>query len=244
MIEFIQMIHWGAVFQIILIDILLGGDNAIIIALACRNLEKSQRIKGILWGTVGAIVMRVILIAFAMSLLLIPYLKIIGAILLLWIGVKLLVPQEEHHEVKASSSIWGAVRTILIADLVMSFDNVIAIAGAAQNTADGHEMFYVIFGLLVSVPIIIWGSALVLKLMDRFPWVVLFGAGLLGWIAGSLIVGDVAFKNLFFDGETAPKTVKYAAEIIGAICVVGFGLLLAKRQKAKTAAKTEVVAES
>ena len=244
MIEFIQMIHWGAVFQIILIDILLGGDNAIIIALACRNLEKSQRIKGILWGTVGAIVMRVILIAFAMSLLLIPYLKIIGAILLLWIGVKLLVPQEEHHEVKASSSIWGAVRTILIADLVMSFDNVIAIAGAAQNTADGHEMFYVIFGLLVSVPIIIWGSALVLKLMDRFPWVVLFGAGLLGWIAGSLIVGDVAFKNFFFDGETAPKTVKYAAEIIGAIFVVGFGLLLAKRQKAKTAAKTEVVAES
>lgn len=244
MMEFIQMIHWGAVFQIILIDILLGGDNAIIIALACRNLEKSQRIKGILWGTVGAIIMRVILIAFAMSLLLIPYLKIIGAILLLWIGVKLLVPQEEHHEVKASSSIWGAVRTILIADLVMSFDNVIAIAGAAQNTADGHEMFYVIFGLLVSVPIIIWGSALVLKLMDRFPWVVLFGAGLLGWIAGSLIVGDVAFKNFFFDGETAPKTVKYAAEIIGAIFVVGFGLLLAKRQKAKNAAKTEVVAES
>lgn len=244
MIEFIQMIHWGAVFQIILIDILLGGDNAIIIALACRNLEKSQRIKGILWGTVGAIVMRVILIAFAMSLLLIPYLKIIGAILLLWIGVKLLVPQEEHHEVKASSSIWGAVRTILIADLVMSFDNVIAIAGAAQNTADGHEMFYVIFGLLVSVPIIIWGSALVLKLMDRFPWVVLFGAGLLGWIAGSLIVGDVAFKNFFFDGETAPKTVKYAAEIIGAIFVVGFGLLLAKRQKAKAASKTEVVAKS
>ena len=195
MIEFIQMIHWGAVFQIILIDILLGGDNAIIIALACRNLEKSQRIKGILWGTAGAIIMRVILIAFAMSLLLIPYLKIIGAILLLWIGIKLLVPQDEHHDVKASGNVWGAVKTILIADLVMSFDNVIAIAGAAQNTADGHQMFYVIFGLLVSVPIIIWGSALVLKLIDRFPWVVIFGAGLLGWIAGSLIVGDVAVKE-------------------------------------------------
>jgi YjbE family integral membrane protein len=233
MIEFIQLIHWGAVFQIILIDILLGGDNAIIIALACRNLEKSQRIKGILWGTAGAIFLRVILIAFAMSLLLIPYLKIIGAILLLWIGVKLLIPQEEHHEVKGSASLWGAVKTILIADLVMSFDNVIAIAGAAQNTADGHEMFYVIFGLLVSVPIIIWGSALVLKLIDRFPVVVIFGAALLGWIAGSLVIGDVAFKDFFFGGEAAPAVVKYTAEIIGALFVVGLGLLLAKKQKNK-----------
>ena len=231
MIEFIQMIHWGAVFQIILIDILLGGDNAIIIALACRNLEQGQRVKGILWGTAGAIIMRVILIAFAMSLLLIPYLKIIGAILLLWIGIKLLVPQDEHHEVKASGNVWGAVRTILIADLVMSFDNVIAIAGAAQNTADGHQLFYVIFGLLVSVPIIIWGSALVLKLIDRFPWVVIFGAGLLGWIAGSLIVGDVAVKDHFFDGAAAPSTVKYGAEIIGALLVVGIGLLWARKQK-------------
>jgi len=246
MIEFIQLIHWGAVFQIILIDILLGGDNAIIIALACRNLEKSQRIKGILWGTAGAIFLRVILIAFAMSLLLIPYLKIIGAVLLLWIGVKLLIPQEEHHEVKGSASLWGehhevkgsaslwgAVKTILIADLVMSFDNVIAIAGAAQNTADGHEMFYVIFGLLVSVPIIIWGSALVLKLIDRFPVVVIFGAALLGWIAGSLVIGDVAFKDFFFGGEAAPAVVKYTAEIIGALFVVGLGLLLAKKQKNK-----------
>ncbi|MDO5666516.1 MAG: TerC family protein [Alcaligenaceae bacterium] len=228
MIEFIQMIHWGAVFQIILIDILLGGDNAIIIALACRNLDKHQRIKGILWGTAGAIILRVILIFFAMSLLLIPYLKIVGALLLLWIGIKLLVPQEEHHEVKASASVWGAIRTILIADLVMSFDNVIAIAGAAQNTADDHQMFYVIFGLLVSVPIIIWGSSLVLKLIDRFPWVVIFGAALLGWIAGGLIVGDVAFKDYFFEGQAASKTIKYTAELIGAAVVVGVGLLWAR----------------
>lgn len=233
MIEFIQMIHWGAVFQIILIDILLGGDNAIIIALACRNLNKQQRIKGILWGTFGAIALRVILIFFAMSLLLIPYLKIAGAILLLWIGIKLLIPQEEHHEVKASSNVWGAVRTILIADLVMSFDNVIAIAGAAQNTADDHQMFYVIFGLLVSVPIIIWGSALVLKLIDRFPWVVIFGAALLGWIAGGLVVGDVAFKEHFFAGAAASSTTKYIAEIIGASIVVITGLLFARLKKSK-----------
>ncbi len=228
MFEFIQMIHWGAVFQIVLIDILLGGDNAIIIALACRNLDKHQRIRGILWGTAGAIFMRVILIFFAMSLLLIPYLKIVGALLLLWIGIKLLIPHEEHHEVKASASVWGAVRTILVADLVMSFDNVIAIAGAAQNTADHHQMFYVIFGLLVSVPIIIWGSSLVLKLIDRFPWVVVFGAALLGWIAGGLMVGDVATKNFFFEGEAAPAVVKYSAEVIGALLVVGIGLLWAR----------------
>lgn len=231
MIEFIQMIHWGAVFQIILIDILLGGDNAIIIALACRNLDKQQRIKGILWGTAGAIFLRVILIFFAMSLLLIPYLKIVGAMLLLWIGIKLLVPQEEHHEVKASASIWGAVRTILIADLVMSFDNVIAIAGAAQNTTDNHQMFYVIFGLLVSVPIIIWGSSLVLKLIDRFPWVIIFGAALLGWIAGGLIVGDVASKDLFFDGQAPSSIIKYIAEFVGAVVVVSVGLLWAQLVK-------------
>ena len=228
MIEFIEMIHWGAVFQIILIDILLGGDNAIIIALACRNLDKAQRMKGILWGTFGAIALRVILIFFAMSLLLIPYLKIAGAILLIWIGVKLLVPQDEHHEVKASASVWGAVRTILIADLVMSFDNVIAIAGAAQNAVEHHQMFYVIFGLLVSVPIIIWGSSLVLKLIDRFPWVVIFGAALLGWIGGGLVVGDVAYKDFFLDGQTASATYKYFAEAIGALLVVGLGLLLAR----------------
>ncbi|MDK6203569.1 TerC family protein [Oligella urethralis] len=231
MFEFIQMIHWGAVFQIILIDILLGGDNAIIIALACRNLDKHQRIRGILWGTAGAIFLRVILIFFAMSLLLIPYLKIVGALLLLWIGIKLLIPHEEHHEVKASASVWGAVRTILVADLVMSFDNVIAIAGAAQNTADHHQMFYVIFGLLVSVPIIIWGSSLVLKLIDRFPWVVVFGAALLGWIAGGLVVGDVATKNFFFAGKAAPDIVKYSAELIGALLVVGIGLLWARMSK-------------
>ncbi|WP_432787111.1 hypothetical protein AAEX37_01196 [Oligella sp. MSHR50489EDL] len=231
MIEFIQTIHWAAVFQIILIDILLGGDNAIIIALACRNLDKHQRIRGILWGTAGAIFLRVILIFFAMSLLLIPYLKIVGAVLLLWIGIKLLIPQEEHHDVKASASVWGAVRTILVADLVMSFDNVIAIAGAAQNTADHHQIFYVIFGLLVSVPIIIWGSSLVLKLIDRFPWVVIFGAALLGWIAGGLVVGDVATKNYFFEGQAAPSVVKYTAELIGALIVVTIGLLWARMTK-------------
>ena len=234
MLEFFQQIHWSAIGQIILIDILLGGDNAIIIALACRNLQKAQRIKGILWGTVGAIGMRVVLILFAMEMLKVPFLRLVGGALLVWIGIKLLIPEEDHGEgIQASSSVWGAVKTILIADFVMSLDNVIAIAGAATNAHADHQTAYVIFGLLVSVPIIIWGSALVLKLIDRFPVVVIFGAALLGWIAGSLVIGDVAFKDFFFGGEAAPAVVKYTAEIIGALFVVGLGLLLAKKQKNK-----------
>lgn len=234
MIEFFQALHWGAIVQIILIDILLGGDNAVIIALACRNLEKKQRMQGILWGTAGAIVLRVILIAFALTLLGIPFLKVVGGLLLVWIGIKLLIPEDDDHgNVDGGTSIWSAVKTILIADFVMSLDNVIAIAGAAQNTAEHHQLFYVIFGLIVSVPIIIWGSTLVLKLIDRFPAVVTFGAGLLGWIAGGMLVTDVFVVDQI--GEVA-MPVKIAAEVAGAILVIVVGKWLGAR---KTAAKVQ-----
>ena len=236
MIEFFQMLHWGALFQIILIDILLGGDNAVIIALACRNLPPKQRMKGILWGTAGAIGMRVVLIAFALVLLEVPFLKIVGGALLLWIGIKLLVPQEDAHgNVTSGTSVWSAVKTILIADLVMSLDNVIAIAGAAQNTHADHQIYYVIFGLIVSVPIIIWGSTLVLKLIDRFPSVVLFGAGLLGWIAGGMLVTDVVIVERF--GEVSGMT-KLLAEIIGAAFIVIVGRWLAARSRRRAAEAT------
>ncbi len=232
MLEFIETLHWGALFQIIMIDILLGGDNAVVIALACRNLEHKQRMQGIVWGTAGAIVLRVALIAFALTLLNIPFLKIAGALLLLWIGVKLLLPDDDHHDnIKSASSVWAAVKTILIADFVMSLDNVIAIAGAAQNTIPDHQLGYVIFGLLLSVPIIIWGSTLVLKLIDRFPVVVTFGGALLGWIAGGMLVTDVVVANQI--GQVSSLG-KLAAEAIGAILVVVLGKWLAAR---KTAAK-------
>jgi YjbE family integral membrane protein len=228
MLEFLETLHWGAVFQIILIDILLGGDNAVVIALACRNLQHKQRIQGILWGTFGAIVLRVLLIAFALTLLSIPFLKVVGALLLLWIGIKLLIPEEdEHGNISGSSSVLSAVKTILIADFVMSLDNVIAIAGAAQNTHVDHQLFYVIFGLIVSVPIIIWGSTLVLKLIDRFPLVVTLGAALLGWIAGGMLVTDVVVEGQFGPTTTA---VKLTAEVIGAILVVVLGKWLAGRK--------------
>ena len=154
---------WIAVGQIILIDILLGGDNAVVIALACRKLPPKQRTQGILWGTAGAIVLRIVLIFFALTLLAIPFLKIVGALLLVWIGVKLLVPDHEdgHANIEGSDKLWGAVKTVIIADLVMSVDNVIAIAGAAEASGTGHSMALVIFGVLVSIPIIVWGSQLV-----------------------------------------------------------------------------------
>lgn len=228
MVEFFETLHWGAIFQIILIDILLGGDNAVIIALACRNLSPKQRMQGILWGTAGAIFLRVVLIAFALTVLEVPFLKIVGALLLLWIGIKLLVPEDDAHgNVDGGTSIWSAVKTILIADFVMSLDNVIAIAGAAQNTADHHQLYYVIFGLVVSVPIIIWGSTLVLKLIDRFPLVITFGAALLGWIAGGMFVTDVFVVEKI--GEVSTP-VKIAVEVAGAILVVAVGKFIASRK--------------
>jgi YjbE family integral membrane protein len=225
--EFFTAHFWLAVGQIIMIDILLGGDNAVVIALACRQLPANLRLKGILWGTAGAIVLRVILIAFALTLLQIPYLKLIGAALLLWIGVKLLAPQheDEHSSVQGSDRLWGAVKTVIIADLVMSIDNVIAIAGAATGAGGQHQLPLVIFGLLVSIPIIVWGSQLVLSLMDRFPSIIVVGGMLLGWIAGTMAHSDPAVRDWL------PQTPlwNYGLGVTGALAVFLVGTWLKKR---------------
>jgi YjbE family integral membrane protein len=225
---------WIAVGQIILIDILLGGDNAVVIALACRGLPPKQRKMGIIYGTAGAIILRVILIAFALALLAVPYLKIIGGILLLWIGVKLLVPHDDdaHANINPSDKLWGAVKTIIVADLVMSVDNVIAIAGAAQGAGD-HQLGLVIFGLLVSIPIIVAGSQIVLKLMDRFPMIITFGGMLLGWIAGQMAYTDPVLRGIV----PADKTFEYAAAVTGALLVFAVGKAIqARRRTAPTSA--------
>jgi YjbE family integral membrane protein len=233
MIEFLETLSWAAVFQIVLIDVLLGGDNAVVIALACRKLDHRQRLRGILWGTAGAIVLRVILIAFALTLLAVPFLKIVGAVLLAWIGVRLLLPEDHAQDaVHAHSSVMGAVRTIIVADLVMSLDNVVAIAGAAQQAHSDHHVALVVFGLLVSVPIIIWGSTLVLRLIDRYPLIVTAGAGLLGWIAGGMLMTDQAIVARL--GPQPAFTL--AAEIVGAALVVGLGRFLAGRGRRAVAA--------
>src|SRR5450830_496023 len=214
-----------------MIDILLGGDNAVVIALACRQLPVHQRLKGILWGTAGAIVLRVILIAFALTLLQVPFLKLVGAALLLWIGVKLLVPEEEgHSNIQGSDKLWAAVKTVIIADLVMSIDNVIAIAGVATGAGGQHQLPLVIFGLLVSIPIIIWGSQLVLKLMDRFPVIITAGGMLLGWIAGTMAHSDPAVQNYL------PQSMvwQYGFGLLGAVGVLAMGATLKKRRQAPT----------
>jgi len=232
MLEFLQTLSWAAVFQIILIDILLGGDNAVVIALACRNLPPKQRMQGILWGTAGAIVLRVALIAFALTLLSVPFLKIVGALLLIWVGIKLLIPEEDAHgKVSGGGSILAAVKTIIVADFVMSLDNVIAIAGAAQGAHPDHQIGLVIFGLVISVPIIVWGSTLVLKLIDRFPSVVTFGAALLGWIAGGMLITDIVIVEQFGEPSGA---LKLAAEVAGAVPIVLVGRWFAKRKLAGT----------
>lgn len=223
---------WIAVGQIILIDILLGGDNAVVIALACRRLSPEMRRKGIFWGTAGAIGLRVVLIFFALTLLKLPALKLIGALLLVWIGVKLMLPEDDGHgEIAASDKLLAAIKTIIVADLVMSVDNVIAIAGAAQNTGDSsQQMFLVVFGLLVSIPIIVWGSQIVIKLMDRFPIIITAGAMLLGWIAGGLVLGDPLLKN--WVPEDRPAWWNWAAGLAGALLVWAIGVYLQKRKGA------------
>ncbi|QYY25507.1 TerC family protein [Diaphorobacter sp. MNS-0] len=229
---------WVALGQIIIIDILLGGDNAVVIALACRKLPPAQRTKGIIWGTAGAIILRVVLIAFAMTLLNLPFLKVVGAILLVWIGVKLLAPDEDGHgSVAESDKLLAAIKTIIVADLVMSVDNVIAIAGAAQNAGD-HSLLLVVLGLLISIPIIVWGSQLVIKLMERFPAIITAGGMLLGWIAGGMLVSDPALANpdkwqWMFKLEQS-DTLKYAASVAGALLVLVIGKAIVAR-RAKTA---------
>ena len=238
MAEFITPAFWIAVGQIIMIDILLGGDNAVVIALACRKLPPALRTRGILWGTAGAIVLRVLLIFFALQLLAVPFLKIVGALLLVWIGVKLLMPEDDddHSSIQGSDKLWGAVKTVIVADLVMSVDNVIAIAGAAGNVGGSHTMPLVIFGLLVSIPIIVWGSQLVIKLMDRFPIIITLGGMLLGWIAGSMLVTDPALVNVAtvpeFPKIVATDNLKLAAGIAGALLVLVLGKVFAARQSA------------
>ena len=216
-----------AILQIIAIDIILGGDNAIIIALACRNLPARQKRLGILWGTAGAILLRVILVFFASTLLTVPSLKLIGGCLLLWIGVKLLAEEDELDEgaIKQSTSLTEAIRTIIIADFVMSLDNSVAIAAAAKG-----NMALVIFGLLLSVPIIIAGSAIILKLMQRYPIIITIGAALLGWLAGDLIAHDPLLKDYM---ATLPD---YAGKVIAggmALFVVVLGRALAARAAAQ-----------
>jgi YjbE family integral membrane protein len=231
---------WLAVGQIILIDILLGGDNAIVIALACRGLPEHQRRQGIFWGTMGAIVIRIGLIGVALTLLGIPFLKLVGAALLVWIGVKLLTEEDDNHEVDASEKLWGAIKTIVLADLIMSVDNVIGVTAAAEAGGGDHKLTLVVFGLLVSIPVVVWGSTFVIRLMDKFPWVIIVGGMLMGWIAGTMAVTDPAVLGFVPIAELpggSPKVANWFYQTSG---VVGAALVfLLSRIKKRYASDKE-----
>jgi len=231
---FSDPLFWSALLSIMVVNILLSGDNAVVIALASRNLPAHQQKKAIFWGSFAAIVMRVVLTIVAVKLLSLHYLKIIGSILLLYIGVQLLADSGGEEDMKASSSIWGAIRTILIADLVMSLDNVLAVAAAAQEGPQATQTFLLIIGLALSIPLIIFGSALLLKVMDRFPIIITAGAGLLGLLAGGMFVDDPALsaniQEAFGDAETA-------FEIIGVGIVIGLGTYFKKKNAKKHASE-------
>jgi YjbE family integral membrane protein len=227
-------LFWFAVLQIIAIDILLGGDNAVVIALACRNLPDAQRRKGIFWGVTGAILLRVALTAFAVTLLAVPYLKIIGGLLLVWIGCKLIIPDDgdEEEEIDASTTLMGAIKTIIVADFVMSLDNVIAVAAAAKGS-----IALIVFGLIVSIPIIVWCSQIILKLMDRYPVIITLGGALLGYIAGDMMVRDPAVTDWVKENVMWVQTY-HIAGIVGAIGVVAVGKIITLRRRAGATAQS------
>jgi YjbE family integral membrane protein len=228
---------WVGLGKIIWVNLLLSGDNAVVIALASRSLPPQQQKKAIFWGSAAAVIMRVILTIFAVALLTLPWLKIVGGVLLLWIGVKLLVPEEGGEEIASSDNLWAAIKTILIADLVMSLDNVLAVAAAADSAAPSVELAamkytLLVLGLAISIPIVIFGSTLMLKLMERWPVIITLGGALLGWIAGEMMVTDPAIDGWVEHNAAWLETWRVAA-IIGAALVFATGTWLAKR-KAKS----------
>jgi YjbE family integral membrane protein len=214
---------WIDLFKIIVINIVLSGDNAVVIALASRSLPPQQQKQAIIYGSVGAIVLRIILTFFAVVLLGQPYLKLVGAALLLWIGVGLLKGDDDDAELEGHSSLIAAIRTIVVADLVMSLDNVIGVAAAAKG-----NILLLVLGLVISIPLIIFGSTLILKLMNRFPVIITLGAALLGWVAGEMAISDPALKGWFGDiGEH--NILHWIVPAVGAVIVVLLGKWLASR---------------
>ena len=220
---------WLASLEIIVINILLSGDNAVVIALACRNLPGRQRTWGIILGAVGAIVLRIILTFFAVTLLGLPWLKLVGGLLLLWIGVKLIAEEEGDDgegeaKVRASDKLWAAVRTVVVADLVMSIDNVLGVAAAAKGS-----LALLVFGLVVSIPLVIAGSQIILALIERFPVLILAGGGLLGYVAGEMMVEDAALVPWI---EATAPWLHWVLPAAGIVAVVGVAKWVQRRHAA------------
>ena len=234
--ELVSQAFWIGLLKIIGVNIILSGDNAVVIALAARSLPAKQQKQAVFWGAGAAVILRIILTIFAVALLTLPWLKIVGSLLLFWIGVKLLIPEDGDDNIKASDQLLAAIKTILIADLVMSLDNVIAVAAAA-----GGSITLLILGLAISIPLVIFGATLLLKLMERFPVIITIGAGLIGWVAGEMLVADAALEGWFtslgvqYEGghpKVGGFSLEILAGIVGIVIVVALGTLLARRKSA------------
>jgi YjbE family integral membrane protein len=233
--ELMSQAFWLGLAKIIGVNVILSGDNAVVIALAARALPAKQQKQAVFWGAGAAVVLRIALTIFAVALLQLAWLKLVGAVLLLWIGVKLLVPEDDGNDVDASDNLIAAVKTILIADLVMSIDNVIAVAAAA-----GGSYVLLILGLAISIPLVIFGATILIKLMERWPVIITIGAALIGWVAGEMAVTDPAIDGWmrahfeFVNDRPVLYTVslELICGLIGAAFVVAFGKWLSRRKEA------------
>ena len=218
---------WSALLAIILIDLVLAGDNAIVIALAARNLPPHLQKKAIMWGTVGAIAVRSVMTLAVVWLLKIPGLMLVGGLGLLWIAYKLLADQGgESHDGPVVSTFWGAMKTIVVADALMGIDNVLGVAGAAHGAMD-----LVVIGLLISVPIVVLGSQVVLKLVERFPLIIHAGAAVLAFTAAKMIVSEQWLANVFSSAEPAQTAARWAVYGVSVVGVLAAGYWASKRHK-------------
>jgi YjbE family integral membrane protein len=241
--DFSLQAFWVPLLKIIWINIVLSGDNAVVIALAARSLPPRQQMMAVGWGSGAAVTMRIVLTLFAVALLQLPYLKLVGAVLLLWIGVQLLLPEEGEANIDSHDNVLAAIKTILIADLVMSLDNVIAVAAAA-----GDSVTLLILGLAISIPLVIFGSTLLMKVMERFPIIVTAGGALLGFVAGEMAVSDPALSDWMSANfrmlDKKPILAGFHLEVIvglaGALLVVLIGKLLARKQAAAVGESHEI----
>ncbi|AXN37045.1 TerC family protein [Peribacillus butanolivorans] len=222
----------SGLLAIIMIDLVLAGDNAILIGLAARKLPKDQQKKVIIWGAVGAIVIRIIATLLVVVILKVPGLHLIGGLLLVWIAYKLLIDEEEH-DVKPADSMWAAIKTIIIADALMGLDNVLAVAGASHG-----NFTLVVIGLLVSIPVVMYGSTLILKLIERYPFIIVIGAGILGWTAAKMIVAEPFMHNYF-----ANPFVKYGFEAIVVIGILVAGNLRQQKVEKEKAIRNKIQIE-
>jgi len=237
--ELVSQAFWIGLAKIIGVNVILSGDNAVVIALAARSLPPQQQRKAVFWGAGAAVILRIILTIFAVALLTLPWLKLVGSLLLFWIGTKLLIPEEGDDDIQASDQLLAAIKTILIADLVMSLDNVIAVAAAA-----GGSYVLLILGLAISIPLVVFGATLLIKLMERFPVIITLGAGLIGWVAGEMLVADHALAGWLTKlgvqyRDDTPYVGGYSLELIAAaigfVLVVALGKWLAKRKEGAAA---------